>query len=126
MTRCGVEQGRNLIVDARLRGRRRDLPRPTGIERVGAILSGKPFAQTWIFDQAVRYQICAVFMIAAFEDAAALFLGQRFELAEQGPAQGRRAIRDQVHEHGTAGGDFARFKRARAFVAFQIEKLKTF
>jgi hypothetical protein len=63
-------------------------------------------------------------MLAAIDDAMAFFLGQAIDFGEQRPVQRRRAIGEQVNEHRTARGDFARLKRARALVAFQIEKLK--
>jgi hypothetical protein len=63
-------------------------------------------------------------MRAAIDDPIAFFLGQRIDLRQQSPVQGRGAIGKQVHEHRTAGRDFARLVSARAFVAFQIEKLK--
>ena len=63
-------------------------------------------------------------MLASLEDAAAFLLRQRVELREESPVKGRSAVGEQVHEHRTASGDFARLIRARALVAFQAEKLK--
>jgi hypothetical protein len=63
-------------------------------------------------------------MLAPVDDAAALGRGQHFEFRQQRAIQRRRPIGEQVHKHRTAGGDFARLKRARALVAFQAEKLK--
>jgi hypothetical protein len=81
----------------------------------------QPFAQAWIFCQAVRDQIEAAFMLAAIDDPVPFLLRQRVDLGEQSPVQGRGAIGEQVHEHRTASGDFARLIRARAFVALQVE-----
>jgi hypothetical protein len=84
----------------------------------------QPLAQALMFRQAVRDQIDAALMLAPIDNAMAFFFRQCIELSEQRPVQRRRAIGEQVHEHRTASGDFARLKRARALVAFQIEKLK--
>ena len=63
-------------------------------------------------------------MLAPVDDAAALRRRQNIDFCQQRPVQRRGAVREQVHKHRTASGDFARFKRARALVAFQAEKLK--
>ena len=103
-----------------------ELPRAPGVQRLGAILILRlqPLAEAWILRQTVRDQINAALMVAPIDDAMTFFLRQRIELGEQRPVQWRGAIGEQVHEHRTTGGDFARLKRARALVAFQIEKLK--
>ena len=63
-------------------------------------------------------------MIAPIDNAMAFFFRQGLDFGEQGAVQRRVAISEQVYEHRTARGDFARLKCARALVAFQIEKLK--
>jgi hypothetical protein len=80
--------------------------------------------QARILGQPVGNDVNAAFMLAPVDDAAALRCGQHVEFSQQRAVQRRRAVREQVHKHRTAGGDFARLKRARALVAFQAEKLK--
>ncbi len=63
-------------------------------------------------------------MLAAIDNAAAFLFGQRVQFGEQSLVEGGGRLREQMHKHRTARGDFARLISARALVAFQIEKLK--
>ena len=63
-------------------------------------------------------------MLASIDDTVPFLLRKGVELCEERAVQGRGRVGEQVHEHRTASGDFARLIRARAFVAFQGEKLK--
>jgi hypothetical protein len=84
----------------------------------------EPFAQTGIFRQAIGHDVDTALMVAAVDHSALFFLGKRLKLRQQSPVQRSRAVSEQMHEHRTASGDFARFKRARALVALQVQKLK--
>jgi predicted nucleotidyltransferase len=63
-------------------------------------------------------------MLASIDHATAFRVGKRVELFEQRAIQRRRAVREQMHQHRTPRRDFARLKRARAFIALEVEKLK--
>ena len=77
-----------------------------------------------MFSQPVCDHVNAALMLTPIDDPMAFFFGQRIELLQQSPVQGRSGICEQVHEHRPARGDLARLKCARSFVAFQIQKLK--
>jgi hypothetical protein len=84
----------------------------------------QPLAQSRIFGKPVRDQIHAALMIAELDHALAFCFRQRIELLQQHSIQGRNAVGEEVHKHRPACGDFARLKRARAFVASKVEKLE--
>ena len=96
-----------------------ELPGAARVQRLGTILAFRfqPFAQAGIFGQPVGDNVDAVVQLAAIDDAVPLILRQCVELGKEE----RRVIGEKVHKHRSAGGDFARVVRARAFVMFQIE-----
>jgi hypothetical protein len=81
----------------------------------------QPFPQASKFGEPVRNQVDAALKTTPIDDPPALLIRQRVQLRQQRPGHGRGTIGEQMHEHRTAGGDFARFKRTRALVSFQIE-----
>ena len=108
------------------KGRHRDFPGARQIEEIRPIhfFLRQPFAQARIIRQAVRDEINPALKLAPIDHATAFLLRQCIKPCKQSPVDGRARLGEQVYEHRPARGDFARLKRARAFVAFQIEKLK--